>query len=263
MRDEHMLHPLALLTAAIALLCWPLAPQRALPQSSLPQSSLPPRPDGTLPDQLLPSNGRRRSLLAGCGLAGAVLLLWPDAPMIATAAGIGAALLTQHFHTRPAPASAATRTQLALLFDLWAAGLECGLSPGGGLSAALKATDVTGPAMQGDPDSTRARLIRIAGLLQLGADPMRSWLPAQQDPQLLSIAGAARRSSAAGVDLATTIREQADAVRRADLGLAQRRAERAGVLMAAPLALCFLPSFLCLGLAPVVIALIDTLDVVR
>ena len=36
---------------------------------------------------------------------------------------------------------------------------------------------------------------------------------------------------------------------------ATARAERAGVLIALPLTLCFLPAFLVLGLAPVVISL--------
>jgi hypothetical protein len=36
---------------------------------------------------------------------------------------------------------------------------------------------------------------------------------------------------------------------------AQARAQRAGVLVAGPLGLCFLPAFLVLGIAPVVIGL--------
>ncbi|MFD1151692.1 secretion system protein, partial [Saccharothrix hoggarensis] len=37
---------------------------------------------------------------------------------------------------------------------------------------------------------------------------------------------------------------------------AEARAQRAAVLVAGPLALCFLPAFLCLGVAPVVIGLV-------
>ena len=35
----------------------------------------------------------------------------------------------------------------------------------------------------------------------------------------------------------------------------------AGVLMTAPLGVCFLPAFLCLGLAPVVLGLLGQLDI--
>ena len=40
-----------------------------------------------------------------------------------------------------------------------------------------------------------------------------------------------------------------------------RAAGRAGVLMTAPLGVCFLPAFLCLGLAPVVLGLLGHLTI--
>jgi pilus assembly protein TadC len=40
-----------------------------------------------------------------------------------------------------------------------------------------------------------------------------------------------------------------------------RAAGRAGVLMTAPLGICFLPAFLCLGLAPVVVGLLGQLEI--
>ncbi|MEU4741125.1 secretion system protein, partial [Actinosynnema sp. NPDC023658] len=38
---------------------------------------------------------------------------------------------------------------------------------------------------------------------------------------------------------------------------AEARAQRAAVLVAGPLALCFLPAFLCLGVVPVVIGIVS------
>ena len=77
------------------------------------------------------------------------------------------------------------------------------------------------------------------------------------------MAQAARRSAAAGTDLAEALREQARVLRRAEVAQAHRRAARGEVLMAGPLGLCFLPAFICLGLAPVVIALLGTLTIWR
>jgi pilus assembly protein TadC len=46
------------------------------------------------------------------------------------------------------------------------------------------------------------------------------------------------------------LRSEADAV-------ATARAERAAVMVAGPLGLCFLPAFVCLGVLPVVVGLAD------
>ena len=52
-----------------------------------------------------------------------------------------------------------------------------------------------------------------------------------------------------------TARAESLRVRDALADAAEARAQRAGVLIAAPLGLCFLPAFLVLGVAPVVIGL--------
>jgi pilus assembly protein TadC len=49
-------------------------------------------------------------------------------------------------------------------------------------------------------------------------------------------------------DLATEVRATA-------LDAAEAAAQRAGVLITAPLGLCFLPAFVCLGIAPIVAGL--------
>ena len=106
-----------------------------------------------------------------------------------------------------------------------------------------------GPAVR---DPSVQRLIQVAGLLRVGADVARAWQPAAGDPWLAPISAAACRSDRAGADLAATVRAQASTARRAEAAAGERRAQRAGVLMTAPLTLCFLPAFVCLGLAPVV-----------
>lgn len=242
-----------LLLVAVALVWWPTSPVLLPAAAGADRPPVAPRPRPVL-----------RAAVAGSGMAVAIILVWPTAVAPAVGAGlVAAAAVHRAGGRRSAPAAGA---RVAVTCDLWAAGLDSGLGTGAALAAALGAMQAGGPG--GGPgstgvDETMVRLIRVAGLLQVGADPVRAWEAAAGDPLLAPIAAAARRSQIAGADIAGTIREQATSVRRAESGLALRRADRAGVLMTAPLALCFLPAFICLGLAPVVIALVDTLDISR
>lgn len=106
-----------------------------------------------------------------------------------------------------------------------------------------------------------AALRAVTALLALGADPGRAWTPAESISALAPIAAAARRSTVGGVGLAQAVRDQATAQSLETAQDLERRAGRAGVLMAAPLGLCFLPAFICLGLAPVIIALLADLGI--
>lgn len=235
-----------LLCLAAALLCWPGRPVR-LPGR---QADAPARPDAP--------GGWGRTLLIGGVAAAAVLLVWPGAVAVAVTAGVAAAGAGRWEARRRAARPGEGREDVAVLCDLWAAALDSGLPVGGALTAVLEVLDRPG-AM----GPTGQRLVQMAALLRVGADVDRAWRPADGDPLLAPLSAAARRSDRAGADLADAVREQARAARRAAAGVDERRAQRAGVLMTAPLTLCFLPAFICLGLAPVVIALIGTLDLGR
>ena len=65
----------------------------------------------------------------------------------------------------------------------------------------------------------------------------------------------ARRSASSGAALADGIAELAEQSRDDAAHAAAAAAERAGVLIAGPLGLCFLPAFVCLGIVPVVAGL--------
>jgi pilus assembly protein TadC len=65
----------------------------------------------------------------------------------------------------------------------------------------------------------------------------------------------ARRSSVSGVALAEGVSTLATQCRQDAAHTAAAAAERAGVLIAGPLGLCFLPAFVCLGIIPVVAGL--------
>lgn len=98
-------------------------------------------------------------------------------------------------------------------------------------------------------------LRRVAGLLELGADPADAWDAAAQVPALRTFARAAGRSAGTGSALAQVARAEAVRVRTELEDAARARAQRAAVLITGPLGLCFLPAFLLLGIAPVVIGL--------
>ena len=129
------------------------------------------------------------------------------------------------------------------------------LAAGMAVSTAAAATAASAP-----PSLARV-LRRAADLLALGADPDVAWsapanLPTSSlDPQTDALLRLARRSSISGVALAEAVAALATQCRQDAVHAAAEAAERAAVLIAGPLGLCFLPAFICLGVAPVVAGL--------
>jgi pilus assembly protein TadC len=125
------------------------------------------------------------------------------------------------------------------------------LSAGMAVHAAAAATaDIAPPALA-------AVLRRAADLLSLGADPDAAWQVADDgvDEGSAALARLARRSASSGTALAAGVSELAVQSRQDVSHRATAAAERAGVLIAGPLGLCFLPAFVCLGIVPVVAGL--------
>jgi pilus assembly protein TadC len=106
-------------------------------------------------------------------------------------------------------------------------------------------------------------LSRAADLLALGADPASAWSdPVPHcDDQAEALLRLARRSASSGAALAQGVSELAAQAREEAADAARAAAERAAVLIAGPLGLCYLPAFLCLGIVPVVAGLAG--DVLR
>jgi pilus assembly protein TadC len=198
-----------------------------------------------------------RALLGGLGSAVAVLLVAPPAWVIALVAGVLGAVGV-HFAARHARADQRGQTRsLVLALHLWAAALAAGTPPVTALRAVISVVE---PAGSG---GALAALARAAAELHLGADPARIWGELGEASALGPIPAAAARSAVSGVELAAVIEEQVQALTRADIAAAQARSARGAVAMAGPLGLCFLPAFVCLGLVPVVIALLGSLDLGR
>jgi pilus assembly protein TadC len=113
------------------------------------------------------------------------------------------------------------------------------------------------------PQSVADVLGRAADLLALGADPAVAWSTAGTavDDHVEALCRLARRSAASGTALAQAVSELADQSRADAADSAQAAAERASVLIAGPLGVCYLPAFVCLGIVPVVVGLAG--DVLR
>jgi pilus assembly protein TadC len=107
------------------------------------------------------------------------------------------------------------------------------------------------------PEELALPLRRAADLLALGAEPARAWANPEGpvDARVQAFLRMARRSAASGTALAQGVEDLAVQLRGDAADMASARAERAAVLMAGPLGLCYLPAFLCLGIVPVVAGL--------
>lgn len=135
--------------------------------------------------------------------------------------------------------------ELAGAWDLLAACLRAGM-------AAPVAVRAVAEGLGGAAGSA---LLRTAELLSLGADPHQAWQPTLDCAATARLARAARRSGRSGTALAESLTRLAATVRAGAREQSEARAQRAGVLIAAPLGLCFLPAFLAVGVVPVVIGL--------
>jgi pilus assembly protein TadC len=132
---------------------------------------------------------------------------------------------------------------LALALDLTAAGLRSGCPLSAALALAARA--VAAPFAD--------VLTRAATLDRLGAPPEEVWSGLPRDGPLGEVARVATRSAASGLKLAAGLERLATEMRADRAAAAAARAHRAAVWAVAPLAACFLPSFVCLGVIPVVV----------
>jgi hypothetical protein len=226
------------LLAAALLVCGTRHGRHRLRTLHAPPSALP-APDGPPVRPAWIAVGAVAAGALGWASAGAAAGLL----LAAAAAGAGAVAMRR---TRPDRAlGPEPHTELAAGWELLAVCLEAGLP------VAIAVTAAAEP-LHG---AVGARLRRTAGLLELGADAAAAWLAAEQLPTLATFARAAGRSASTGSALAQVARAEAERIRAGLLDAAQAKAQRAAVLITAPLGLCFLPAFMVLGIAPVVVGL--------
>ncbi|MFJ8694371.1 type II secretion system F family protein [Streptomyces roseolilacinus] len=152
----------------------------------------------------------------------------------------------RRWRRRPRPAATDAEAAAApFAAELLAACLSAGAGP-------REAAEAVGRSMGGPVGE---RLIRAAAELALGGDPREAWGRLGGLPGARPLARCLERAAASGAPAAAPVSRLAAGLRAERARAAAARARRAQVLITAPVGLCFLPAFLAVGVAPVVIGL--------
>ena len=228
-----------LLTAASAwLLTRPAADGRLTPRRA---------PTGRL---RTPPAGIPRWAASAASMLAAVSVWWlvGGAVGLAAAVGILAALprLLRRLESRSDRARReALDRQAPVLADLLAATLSTGAPFRSALGAVATAV--------GEPMASALRPIITA--IDLGADPVEAWRSCRASGAHALVIDAVVRAAESGAPVSKVLTRLADDLRREHRVVVEVAARSAGVRAVAPLAACFLPAFVLLGVVPVVASL--------
>jgi Flp pilus assembly protein TadB len=207
--------------------------------------------------RLRPARSKPRSPPGVAKHAGVALAAIGAAALVGGVAGLavgaGTAIGCRHLLRRLEPAAGrrlrGQRTsQLPIMLDLLAICLRAG-------SPLVIALEVVAAAL---PGPLATDLTAVAAMQRLGASVESAWARHADDPVLGPVVRSVRRSARSGSALASTFERLAADQRAAALASGQARARRAAVLATAPLGLCFLPAFICLGVVPFVVSVAGT-----
>lgn len=135
--------------------------------------------------------------------------------------------------------------QLPLAADLLAACASAGAGP-------REAAAAVGQSL---PGPVGEQLIRTAAELRLGGEPAQAWGGFAAVPGAAELARCLARADSTGAPAAEPVSRLAHRLRAAHARTAVAGARKAQVLITAPVGLCFLPAFLVVGVAPVVLGL--------
>lgn len=240
----------ALLVLAAALALWPTgggagaarwAALRATADQAVPRLPAPGPPPDAGRERL-----RRWVLAAALGGAGALLV---GGAAGAVAGGVLAVGVERVLRARGTDADDGDRVllvrDLPAACDLLGVCLSAGLPVEGALEAVGGA--VGGPLGE--------QLRSMAALSRLGADPRRAW--AEAPAELAGLGRVLVRAGESGATVAGSLRTLAAESRAAARAGTQAAVQRAGVWVLAPLGACFLPAFVCLGVAPLVLGIAE------
>jgi pilus assembly protein TadC len=95
---------------------------------------------------------------------------------------------------------------------------------------------------------------QVLALQQLGVRDAAAWRTLRDHPQLGLAAADLARSVESGTSMVEGLRHQSEAAREARRSVLQVRARTVGVRSVLPLMMCFIPSFLLLGIVPAVVS---------
>lgn len=135
----------------------------------------------------------------------------------------------------------------AMLLELIGAMLDAGAGLGRALAlvAELAAPEIRGP------------LRPVAAALAIGTDWDTAWgSSGVGTPELLAVRDALGFAALTGAPSSAILYAQAARLRRERFRTAEKQAAALGVKLVVPLGLCSLPAFICLGVVPVLLALL-------
>ncbi|MGY1653095.1 type II secretion system F family protein [Geodermatophilus sp. SYSU D01119] len=231
-----------LVLLAGALLAWPSAAARRVARVRAVVATAP-RPAAAAPAAAgLPGAGRRLALPGAAGVAVALLVGGMPGALLGAGAGVLAHRLLRR-SAGPDPTGAGAGADLPVACDLLAVCLAAGAPVGAALAAV--ATALPGP--------TGEVLEVVAGRLRLGAAPLAAW--AGTPAPLAGLGRVLVRAGESGTRAVEALRVLATETRQAARSDTEAAVRRAGVWVLAPLGACFLPAFVCLGIAPMVIGI--------
>ncbi|MBA4866566.1 type II secretion system F family protein [Streptomyces sp. PSKA54] len=188
---------------------------------------------------------RRWAPVVGAACAGYALVGGVVGCLVGAVAGYGA--LRWRRTGAPAPdvdADAAAR-QLPLAADLLAACIAAGADP-------VRAAQAVGGSLGGPVGE---RLAWGAAEVRLGGEPAEAWRRLAAIPGAEALARLLERAGESGAPAAVPVARLATEARAEWGRTATAKARRAGVLITAPVGLCFLPAFIAVGVVPVLIGL--------
>ncbi|KSU78523.1 type II secretion system protein F (GspF) [Pseudarthrobacter enclensis] len=137
----------------------------------------------------------------------------------------------------------------AMMLELVAAMLDAGA----GIGRALELVAASASARYSDA------LRPVVAALAIGADWDTAWRSsAVRLPEILELRDALGFAALTGAPSSAILYAQAARLRRERFRTAEKRAASLGVKLVVPLGLCSLPAFICLGVVPVLLALVPS-----
>ncbi|WP_431871113.1 type II secretion system F family protein [Nocardiopsis eucommiae] len=166
---------------------------------------------------------------------------------VLVALGVGAHLWWRSRRGRRRSARLPVTDDLPVLIGLLASGVRAGAT----LPACLGA--VAGAA-RGDLGT---ELFAVRDQLRLGAEPALAWERSALPAPLVAVGADLARAAETGAPVADLLDRHVRDLRRRARSAATARVERLGVLVVAPLGLCFLPAFVLIGIVPMAAELLS------
>jgi pilus assembly protein TadC len=195
------------------------------------------------------------AVLLACLTGAAVLAFADPGRVVKRLRGLGSGLgrgsrARPRWKRKRSVSSSANLTGLrdtAMMLELVAAMLDAGSGTGRSLELV---------AATASPEYRQA-LRPVVSALAIGADWETAWRSSEvRLPEILEMRDALGFAAVTGAPSSAILYAQAARIRRQRFRAAEKRAASLGVKLVIPLGLCSLPAFICLGVVPVLLALV-------